>query len=226
MKRRLGGVIVLALAAVVVWYFTRGDEQDAAFRSRRSATRMLGKYLAKKYPQGHVVIISNPFTAVSPSREIIKMEQAGITGLREGFGKNRLLKVVLPELKPTARTDPRSLLADPETPTPLSYLVTDDAFDKVTADADLAVSLIGLPVELQRVETWQNPGKPRFALLLPDLRMIGNRAAVRAAMKNGKLAAFVFANPDRANAKTPFVLATPETLDSLAQQFPTLLPPD
>ena len=225
MKRALGVGILLAVVAVAIWYLTRGDEQAAAFRSRQTATRMLGEYLAKKFPQGQIAVVSNPFTQFDGPSEIIEMEQAGITGLRDGFGKARALKVVLPELKPAARTDPRSLLKDPETPTPLSYLVTEDSFDKLVTDADVVVSLIGLPAELDQVASWHKTGKPAFAFLLPDLRMIGNAAAVRTAMKNGKLAAFVVGNPDRANTQKAFLLVTPENLDALAQQYPAMLPP-
>ena len=226
MKRAFGVGLLVAAAAVAVWYFTRGDEQATAFRSRQSATRMLGQYLAKKFPQGQIVVVSNPFTQINAPSEIIEMEQAGITGLQDGFGKDRALKVVLPELKQAARTDPRSLLKDPETPTPLSYLVAEDSFDKLVADADVVVSLIGLPAELDQVASWHKTGKPAFALLLPDLRMIGDAATVRTAMKNGKLAAFVVTNPDRANTQKAFLLVTPENLDALTQQYPALLPAD
>ena len=226
MRRALGVGTALALAAIAIWFFTRKDEQDVAFDSRETATRMLAEYVAKKFPQGDVVVVSNPFTKLGATPEIIEMEQAGIEGLRKGFRKNRNLKVVFPELRPAARTDPRSLLADPETPTPLSYLVAEDAFDKLTGDADIVISLIGLPAELNRVQCWQKPGKPAFALLLPDLRMIGNGAAVRAALKNAKLAAFVLANPDHARTQKAFLLFTPENVDALAQQHPALLPGD
>lgn len=224
MKRAFVAGMLLAMAAIAIWYFTRTDAQSAAFRSRQDATRLLGEYLAKKFPQGQVVVVSNPFTLLDAPPNIMKMEQAGIAGLQEGFGKDRALKVVLPELKPAARTNPRSLLTDPETTTPLSYLVTENSFDKLVTDADVVVSLIGLPAELDQVASWHKTGKPTFALLLPDLRMIGDAAAVQTAMKNGKLAAFVVANPDRANTQKAFLLVTPENLDELVQQYPTLLP--
>lgn len=207
MKRFLAVAIGLALAGGAMWYFTRDQEQLAAFRSRQTATRMLAEYLAKKFPGGRVLVISNPFTEMGAPSNVIKMEQAGIAGLREGFGKQTTFAVALPELKPAARANPRALLIDPETPTPLSYLMADDAFDKLTPGYDLVVSLIGLPAELDNVQCWQKSGKPAFALLLPDLRLIGTEADVRAAMKNGKLAAFVTTKPNAANQ---FLLVTPE----------------
>jgi hypothetical protein len=220
MKRVWPFAITLVVVAVAAWYFTRDKEQLAALGSRVSATQMLAEYLAKKFPGGRVLVISNPFTETRTSSPTLKMEEAGIEGLRKGFGDKVSLKVAFPELKPGARSNPRSLLADPESPTPLSYLVADDAFDKLTPSYDVAISLIGLPAALDRAQCWQNPGKPAFALLLPDLRIIGSAADVRTAVKRGKLAAFVLPGP---NAGTPFLLVTPESIDQLAQQYPTLL---
>jgi hypothetical protein len=226
MKRVVAAGIVIVMAVFAIWYFTRSDEQASAFRSREDATRMLAEYLAKKFPQGGVVVASNPFTTLGASPDTVKMEQAGIAGLRKGFGKSRGLRIVLPELKPGARTDPRSLLRDPETPTPLSYLVAEESFDKLVADADVVVSLIGLPAELNRLSCWQKTGKPTFGLLFPDLRLIGNAVVVQSAMKNGKLAAFVVANPDRRKGQSPFLLVTPEGLSNVTQRYPALLPTD
>src|SRR6185503_10018129 len=142
---------VIALVAIVVigvalWYFTRDNEQTAAFRARASATRMLGEYLGKKFPNARVVLISNPFTQSGAPPDLVKMEQAGIDGLRQGFGSKTKLNVAYPELKPGAASNPRTFLTDPETATPLSYLVAEDSFDKLAAESDVVVSLIGLPV--------------------------------------------------------------------------------
>jgi len=220
MKRAWAFAVVLALAVGAVWYFARDKEQLETFRSRRAATRLLAEYLAKKFSGARVVVVSNPFTEMGAPPDVVKMEQAGIAGLREGFGKKVALKIAFPELKPEARGDPRSLLTDPESPTPLSYLMAQDAFDKLTPGYDLAISLIGLPAALDKAQCWQKPGKPAFALLLPDLRMIGNEAAVRAAVKAGKLAAFVLPKP---NAEDQFLLVTAENIDELTQAIPTLL---
>ena len=147
--------------------------------------------------------------------------------------------VDLPELKPDAATNPRSLLQDADTTTPLSYLVAEDGFDKLlqqNAGCDTVVSLIGLPVELDKMEAWTKPGAPRFALLLPDLTMIGKLGAVRAALQSGKLAAFVLARPGGVDESTKvgkdpaaefeqrFVLVTAENFDSIRQAHPALFP--
>jgi len=215
MKRAWMVAMALALAAGAVWYFTRDQEQLEAFRFRQRATQVLAEYLAKRFAPDRVLVISNPFTEMGAPAEVVKMEQAGIAGLRKGFGRKTTLKIVFPELKPAARTDPRSLLTNPETPTPMSYLVAEDAFDKLTPGYNLVISLIGLPATLDKVQSWQSPGLPAFALLLPDLRVLGSDADVRAAVKNGKLAAFVLPKP---NAEDQFLLVTSENIDAWPKQ--------
>jgi hypothetical protein len=182
---------------------------------------VLAKYLARKFPGERVLVLSNPFTELGASSDIKGMEKAGIAGLREGFGKNANLKVVFPELKPEARSNPQALVKNPETPTPLSYLVSEDAFDKLISASptfELVVSLIGLPMALDKLKCWQNPGTPRFALLLPDLSFIGSSADIETALKSGKLAGFVTlrepTTPPQADVPPKFaeqfVLVTPE----------------
>src|SRR5262245_32732401 len=114
MKRACVWVIGVAVAALAVWYFSRDKEQAAAFHTRETATRMLAEYLAKKFPNARVLVVSNPFTQSGAPREVVKMEEAGIAGLRHGFGSGVKLSVAYPELKPVARNNPRSLLTDPE----------------------------------------------------------------------------------------------------------------
>jgi hypothetical protein len=222
MKRAWFWVIGVVVAALAVWYFTRDKEQAAAFRAREAATRMLAEYLAKRFSDGRVLVVSNPFTQSGAPPEVVKMEQAGIAGLRHGFGNKVNLTVAYPALKPAALSNPRSFLTDPETPTPMSYLVAEDAFDKLAAGHDVVISLIGLPVALEKVQCWQKPDKPSFALLLPDLRIIGRAPEVRKAVGSGKLAAFVLAQPG--GSKEQFVLVTAETIDEMLKQYPTLLP--
>ena len=204
-----------ALVGLAVWYFSRDKAQSRAFEERQLATRVLAEYLAKKFPGERVLVVSNPFTELGAESDIVEMEEAGLAGLREGFGKNATLKVVFPELKPEARSNPRALLKNPETPTPLSYLVTDDAFDKlVNANPtfELIVSLVGLPATLDKMRCWQKAGKPAFALLLPDLSLMGDSAEVQTALKSGKLAAFV-------SLREPTTPAQADVPPKFAEQF-------
>ena len=96
-----------------------------------------------------VLVLSNPFSQQSGrSEQVYDFEKAGVAGLKEGFGKAVKIEVVFPALKPEVLNDPRSVQVDPQTTTPLSFLVSEQAFSDVLQkhpDADLMVSLIGLP---------------------------------------------------------------------------------
>ena len=232
-------LIAVAAAGAGAWFFWHNDPDDNALQLRGVATRGLAAHLAKHYPGQHALVISNPFTArPGTTKDIVATELAGQRGVREGLGTAVALDgIVFPELRTEAQAKPRSVFIDSETTTPLSFLVADDAFDKLAEanpTATILVSLVGLPAELDLVKCWTREGDPRFALLLPDLRIIGTAESVRAAMKRGKLAAFVLAKPDApGSAAQPekdweqefqkqFLLVTPENIDQLIHAYPKL----
>lgn len=240
MKRYLWPVLLLLIAGAVAWaVFLRPDEQDNAMDSRELATRFMAEYLAEKYPQHRALVLSNPFTQDGKvASEIIEMERAGIAGVKKGLGTRATLEaVVFPELKPEAKTNPRAVFIDGATTTPLSFLVAEDAFDKLITKyprCDMLISLVGLPAALDQVKCWTEMEKPRFALLLPDLRFVGDAAAVRRAVKTGKLAAFVLNKPGAPDASAAmkgdlktefgkrFLLVTAENIDQVLQQYPQM----
>src|SRR5687768_6006443 len=134
MKRGAWVLILLVAVAFAVssWLFLRKKSpHDNALAARELAMHRLGEYLAQKYPGHRALLVSNPFTeSASTSKDILKMETAGITGFRSGLGTKATLEAVaFPELKPEAKTNPRAVFIDGETTTPLSYLVAEDAFD-------------------------------------------------------------------------------------------------
>ena len=234
----------MALACLVVLgstarFLIRPKPQLNAERVREIATRGLAAYLAQTHPGRRVLVFSNPFAQDPKSAPaVVRMEKAGIRGLEEGWrGKLTLVAMVLPELKSGARENPQAFVADPETATPLSYLVAPNAFDNqatLHAGCDLVVSLIGLPAELERCEIWSRPGPPAFALLLPDLSVIGGVQAVRAAVTSGKLLAFVLRRPGAPSDSEPatgdavaefqkrFVLVTKDNFEDVARASPEL----
>lgn len=237
----LTGVVLALLGGVAAaWYF-RNDPGRNAQRVRELATWGLGSHLAKAFPGQRVLVFSNPFTQhEGTAKAILQTEAAGVRGLRRGFGPQQAVAaVVFPELQPQALDNPRALFIDRETTTPLSFLVAPGAFDKALKehpDCSLAVSLIGLPVDLGRVECWSSPGPPRFALLLPDLSLLGGGAAVEGALRRGKLAAFVLGRPGAPGSEAPvgrdlqrefdrhFVLVTPENFELVRRTYPGLFP--
>ena len=227
-------LVVGLLAGLGYWFFGRDNPHSNALRAREMATRGLAEYLARTQAGHRALVLSNPYTERKGTpRDIVATEAAGIRGLKQGFGTSLTVEAIaFPELRAEAQNNPRAVYIDPESTTPLSYLVAEDAFDKLArqySHCDVIVSLIGLPVELDRVECWQTNGPPKFALLLPDLRIIGDGAAVKSAVKSGKLAAFVLSKPDAPDSNAPvgrdfaaefekrFVLVTAENIDQVTQ---------
>jgi hypothetical protein len=191
-------IAVLVLAgAVFLWL----HEWNPARSERAYATQLLADFVKTAARPKAVLVIGNPF-ADAPNRpaEVAQFETAGIAGLHAGFGAIPL-KVGHPKIKPAVLADPTAIQIDPNSPTPLSFIVESAAFDeliKANPDCDVVVSLIGLPVNLSGMETWTRPGAPRFALLLPDWRMVGDAAAIEKAFTSGKLVAAVVARPGAA----------------------------
>ena len=231
--------LVLVATGFALWFFLKPDPQGNAFRAREIATRGLADYLVQTHAGKKALIVSNPFTQrKGTAKTIVEMEQAGIRGLREGFGKSVVVAAVaFPPLRPGAEENPRALLADVETATPLSYLMTSAAFDELArshADCELIVSLVGVPLEVSGTEAWKTSGAPRFALLLPDLKTIGDTGAIKGAMKSGKLAAFVLTRPGAPDDETApgkdwkaefekrFLLVTAENVEQVMQAHPEL----
>ncbi len=205
---------------------------------RELATRVLAEHLAARLPGGQALILSNPFVRrSSPPQQVRAFEAAGIAGLKKGWGGQiHLLAVAYPDLRPTALENPGALVRDPHTTTPLSFLTAEGAWDSLCRkhpSVDVLVSLIGLPLNLQSLECWRKP-KPRFALLLPDLRMVGDATAVTQAFRQGKILAAVLnrpgappedASPEKnyqAEFARRFLLLTEDNLDQIVQLYPQL----
>jgi hypothetical protein len=239
MRRLLLGVAVLALAAGVMWFVRSRNPDRATWRTRELATWGLARAVAAQYPGKSVLIVSNPFTRrPGATPEVRAQEEAGLRGLREGFGAaTPATNVVFPELKPGALEHPGSIEIDAATTTPLSYLMAPEAFDNLSRahpECEVIVSLVGLPADLEPVQVWRAPGPPSFALLLPDLRPVGDAAAILRAVKSGKLAAFVLPRPGAPAEQTAlgrdrdreferrFLLVTSNTVDRVFAEFPRL----
>ena len=82
-----------------------------------------------KFAQGKSygsLVVSNPFTQEkNTDRDIKAVEEAGLRGLRRGFGNRIAVEAVaFPELKPGAMQNPRAFVTDPQTSTPLSLRLT------------------------------------------------------------------------------------------------------
>jgi hypothetical protein len=243
MKRAQQWVVILLLSGAILglveaqFHIVRGLFGAPSLSSRELAMQVLGAHLASAYPGKKVLVLSNPFsTQPGQKKEVYDFEKAGLRGLKKGLGKAEAVEqVVYPEIRPQFYKDRRSVWIDPATCTPLSYIVTEDSLDKETRQhpgAEILVSLIGLPLNVTTTETWKRSA--RFALLLPDLRMVGDQAAIRQAFRSGKIAAAVLnkpgAPPDeqrlgsdpQAEFDLRFLLVTPETVDQYLKAYPKL----
>jgi len=231
--------LALAIVGAAAWFFTQTDSQGAALQTREVAARGLAEELGRSQFGSKILVMSNPYTQrPGIAKAIAGMEQAGLAGLRAGLGtKATVGAVAFPELRPEAQDNPAALLSDVETTTPLSFLVAPDAFDKLIkqhGDCAVVVSLIGLPVELNRCEAWNASASPKFALLLPDFRGIADAPAIIKAVKSGKLLAFVLPKPGAPASDAPlakdwkaefekrFVLVTAENVEQVFEKSPEL----
>jgi len=238
MKQPVSWMVVAVLGGLGlgIWFFLRADPFGDAMHEREIATRRLAEYLVKSRAGQRVLIISNPFAPTQGGR-ILAQEAAGIRGLRKGFAdKIAIEAVAYPNLRPEARTNPRSIETLPGTSTPLSFLMADDCFDQLVTQypaCDLIVSLVGLPANLDQVAVWKRPAPPRFALLLPDLRVIGDAPAVKDALKSGKLAGFIAQKPIRSTSTVAhesafdrqFLLINNENVEQMLADYPALIGP-
>jgi hypothetical protein len=229
---KLAAILLLLVAGPALWLFLKKSPQEKALHSRELATRRLAEHLARTLPGQRALVLSNPF-AQARGGAILAQEEAGLRGLHQGFGKQiEIEAVVFPELKPEAQQAPESIELPPDATTPLSFMVTEAAFDKLAGQhpsCKLIVSLIGLPAELNRVELWQPASPVKFALLLPDLRVVGDTEAVRRAVKSGKITAMICQRPDAGGREVTgtefdrqFLLVTAENIDEVLRRFPKL----
>ena len=231
-------LLLLALGGGTAWWLLQPSPEGNALQVRKLATRGLARHLGQHQPGAQVIVFSNPFTQQpGASPEIRQTEEAGVQGLKEGFGESVTLAVAFPVLPPEAISNPRALLGDAQTSNPLSYLLPGASFDaeiRKHPEARLCVSLIGLPRELEQFEAWNRATPPGFALLWPDFSGIGDAAAIRLAFASGKLVACVLRRPggpgdesrldqpEAAEFRRRFILLTRENLEETLKTNPEL----
>ena len=171
--------------------------------ARRSLLQALGQHLSQRHYPDCVLVLSNPFAQKRGQRkEIRQFGDAGIQGLQEGLAKTTRLKVVRPKIKIEYRDNPQNAPLPADAKNPLSFLMEASSIDEISKshpDCKMIVSLIGLPAEVGKLKVWQKDNAVKFALLMPDLRVIGQQAKVLNAFQSGKIAAAVV--PDPASGK-------------------------
>jgi hypothetical protein len=234
MKWKLA-IVLVGVAVVAFFLIRRMNPMTNALRTRELATRGLAAHLAERFPGGCAIVVSNPFTQrAGLPKNIYAQEEAGLKGLREGFGNRIKMAIALPELKEEAQQNPFGVALPEGATTPLSYLVAEGSFDKIASasQCDLIVSLIGLPADVEKLNIWQAADKHLFALLLPDLRVVGDLPAVRKAIQSGKIAALILNKPEappeqtalsanwKAEFEKRFILVTKENFEEMLGRYP------
>jgi hypothetical protein len=155
----------------------------------------LGGYIAKTRPGCKVLVLSNPFTKDSGYRDPkAQFERAGLRGLRKGLGSRASSTVAFPVIRPEYFTDPQSVLIPGDSRTPLSFLMQPGSVERLAdahPDCTVIVSLIGLPFGVDQEKIWHEDDRRCFALLLPDLRLLGPPARAVESFQRGKILAAI-----------------------------------
>ncbi len=222
-KKKLFFAAGLALAVVFFLLSRRATPESEALSARREAMKLLGAQIIKLRPNANVLVLGNPFSrdaGVFDERK--QFERAALRGLRDGLGRSPSITVVFPEIKPEYVANPASVMIPPDSKTPLSFIIKSDAVDQLAAahpECNVIVSLIGLPVGIERLKVWDQKNPISLGLLLPDLRWLGGPAETVAAFQRGKLLAAVFEKP----GTNEHLVVTGENIAPLMQQQPKLL---
>ncbi len=187
----LASVLAVVAVAALAFLANSSSPKSAALAARQHAMELLGARIAKLRPECKVLVLSNPFTKESSYlNEKNQYERASLRGLRKGLGGRSPVKVVFPEIRPEYFTNPQSVFIPPDSRTPLSFLMRPDSVDQLAEahrECRVIVSLIGLPAEVDRLTIWNENDPRSFALLLPDLRLLGPPAKAVEAFQRGKL---------------------------------------
>lgn len=174
---------------------------------REAACQVMAEYLAETAKPRKVMVMANAYAQMPDRPEAVyAYHNSSVKGLKKGFGDTASMVVVYPALKKEAVANENAIKVDPQSKTPLSFLVAENAFDVQTAaqpETDVVVSLIGLPANLSAVASWKASGKPQYGLLLPDWRMIGRTNEIAAAFASGKLVAAVVPKPGTSELEAP-----------------------
>lgn len=214
-------------------------EERWASRRRELVLGRLTEAACRAVPQAPVLLIGNPFAHRAGADPALReAEEAAVRGVRRGLGPGFTFSgIVHPELKRGALEDPRSIAIPGGATTPLSFLSAPGAWDRLREqhpETRLWISLIGVPADLAETRAWTERPGPGWALLLPDLRLIGPPAALRSAFADGRLVALVLARPGAPPEREPmakdpdqefrrrFILVTAGNLEEVLAAWPGL----
>lgn len=189
-------VIFSAFLAVLLLAGCGGDPAARELDARERMARALATALPPELARAPLRVIANPFIkkpGVSPDAE--RYHQAVLRGLSAGLGRElREDEIVYPELRPGAWEQPERFLLGKSLRTPLTLLMTPDAFDRLSAaypDTRLFISIVGVPEGLLKSAIVTDSRAPVLALYLPDFHAAPDAKGWRGAFERGRIAAAV-----------------------------------
>jgi len=244
--------IVLVLLCAFSRMFSGGGTASASrklaeyqIRYQEICGEKLGKYLAGKYADKKVVIITQPKMPMDSDSEVEQIPDPLLEGLRTGFGDSvTIIDEVSPEL-PKGMGEPGmmgGMMATPEGGAggedagmmmpPMDSWFTPKAFDKIArrykGRCDLIVTMMGLPEAVGKMDFWELEKRPKVVVANGAVSML------KRYIKDGDVVAAISFNPggsydehpppedlDEAFAKR-YLLVTPENVDSIASQYGSL----
>ncbi len=116
---------------------------------QETAGRILGQYLKREYPDRHIVILQAPEAVRTVTDDLM------LDALRNALPPTANLKI------------DEFALDDPTAPRVAGLWLSARAFDDALArhrQAEVVVSLAGLPEQVRRISFWRDPERPRLVL--------------------------------------------------------------
>jgi hypothetical protein len=190
----LCGVVLVLIVAFVVLK-SPSSPKNQALADRELVMESLGKTIARLRPKSKALVLSNPFAKnAGYLDETSQYERAGLRGLRKGLGGDITVTLAAPNLRADFLADQSSVAIPPDSRTPLSFMIDPAAVDQLASahpECQVIVSLIGLPLGVEGLKIWDEKDPHCFAMLLPDMRVLGPPEKTFDGFQRGKLLAAV-----------------------------------
>lgn len=222
-------IIVLAcglalLGIVGTALLTRtSSPKSAALAAREREMEALGACIASLSPQCQVLVLCNPFAKAAGYLDAKSQhERAALAGLRKGLGRRIPVTAVFPQIRAEYFTNREALFFPPECRTPLSFAIQAASVDQLAEahpECRVIVSLIGLPSGVEQLRIWSDKDARCFALLQPDLRVLGPPVKAVEAFQAGKLLAAV----DQDAASGNPLIVTRDNIEAVLNRQPQAL---
>lgn len=218
-------LFIIIICSIIILYQRRFIGPSSASRLMKNeekyacaSTEILGKYLAKKYPDTQALLI------VDGTGNTNRHQAVMIQSLEKGFNNRITIAATVypPNLSPTSNTS--------STSTGIGGISAADFDDLIRKNSkcQLVISLIGLPVNIQDMTVWEmeDYARPKIAAMDFDPLRLWN------AVHSGMIVAAVLEHPDSTydNSITPpndlqeifdrrYLLITLENINEIEEKY-------